>query len=95
MAAATVTKTEWGFYVTGGTDATTVTTQQTFVKAFIFIPDDDDDTVAITNGAGTAVFTTVGANADETKTIEFFGNRIDGIKATLNDDGNVLLVLTA
>jgi len=92
MAAATVTSTSYGYHVTGGTDATTVSTQKVKVKNFLFVPDDDDDTVAITDYAGNAVLTTVGPNADEVKEIPFSGI-LDGIKVTLNDDGNVLLIM--
>ena len=48
MAAATVVKTEYGYYVTGGVDATTIHTGRQHVKAVGFVGADTNDTAALT-----------------------------------------------
>jgi len=49
MSAATITKTEWGYYCTGGTDATTVFTGRRFIRSVVFIPNGTTDTMLLTS----------------------------------------------
>jgi hypothetical protein len=45
MGLATVTKTEWGYYVTGDTDPTPVWTDgRKYIKTIVFVPGAADDT---------------------------------------------------
>ena len=45
MGLATVVKTEWGYYVTGDTDPTSVWDGRRYVRAVVFIPNGTADTV--------------------------------------------------
>jgi hypothetical protein len=58
MAAADIVKTEWGYYCTGGTDATSVWTDgRKYVRTVVFIPNGAADTMLLTstkNVTGTA-----------------------------------------
>ena len=49
MAAATITKTEWGYYCTGGTDATLVHADRSRVRTVVFIPNTTSDTMTLTS----------------------------------------------
>lgn len=63
MAAATATKTTYGYKVTGDTGAVTVTTEKIWVKRFIFIPSTNADAVVITDSKAASIYKTKGATA--------------------------------
>lgn len=80
MGLATVTNTEYGYMVTGDTDATTVNTGRLWVKALAFAGNADDATCAITNDiAGTATscikFKINGWDLDCANNFVFFGDK--------------------
>lgn len=100
MAAATVTKTTYGFKVTGGTSATTVTTSKAWVKRLVYVPAVDADTCLITDnlGAAAAVFKTKGATA-ATAYIYDVGGEVgacyDGMIVTNSGANDELYIYTA
>lgn len=63
MAAATATKTSYGFLVTGDTGSVTVTTSKIWVKRFIFIPASNADAVVVTDKDAGSIYKTKGATA--------------------------------
>jgi len=100
MGLATVTNTEYGYMVTGDTDATTVNTGRLWVKALAAVLDDNDDTIALTtlvNSVATSCFKFKANNNDDDAGMEYvyFGEKgipMTGLAATLNDTGNILYV---
>jgi len=100
MAAADVTKTEYGFMVTGGTTATTINTGTLRVKALAFSGDDDDDTALLTTLKNeTAVscykFKSMGNDDDSSLSYAYFGENgvpMTGLAVTLDDTGSFLYV---
>ena len=52
MAAATVSDTEYGYYVTGGTDATTIYTGKKYIRTIFFTPASTADTATLTSNKG-------------------------------------------
>ena len=51
MAAATITQTDWGYSVTGGTDATLITKEKLYVKRIAFSGNADNATALLTTYA--------------------------------------------
>jgi hypothetical protein len=94
MALATVTSNTYGFRVTGGTDATPVTTYKTRVKTFTFVAAAGNDTCTITDKDGKAVIilTSTGTAGDILQ-VWFDEAQVDGITATLSNAAGVLLVI--
>jgi hypothetical protein len=94
MAAATVTSNSYGFRVTGGTDATTVTTYKARVGIFHFVAAGAADTCTITDKDGNAVIiiSSLGAAGDITS-VDFYDAPIDGLIVTLSDAAGVLVAI--
>lgn len=80
MADATIVKKQWGYLVGGtGTDATTVTTGDLYIKRLILTTNDATDTITITDGAGGVLVDWIAAaEHGNTKVIEV-GAKIKGI----------------
>ena len=96
MAAATVTKTSYGWYVTGDTDATTVTTDQAFVRRIIYVPQANDNALALTDNDGTSILSTIGPDADRADVYDVggeIGTRYLGISATLGNGADLLYII--
>lgn len=106
MAAATVTTTEYGYSVTGGTDATTINTGKLWVKALAFSGDDDDDTATLTTSIDTGTtaaakliscykFKSNANDDDSSMSYAYFGKKgvpMTNLAVTLNDTGSYLYV---
>ncbi len=103
MAAATITKTEYGFSVTGGTDATTVYTGKMWVKGIGFAGNADNATAALTSvptndpAATTSCmkFKTNGNDLDTPANYLYFGDNgipLNNLGVTLSATTDVLYV---
>ena len=62
MAVAKVTQTSYGFKVTGGTTAVTVTSNSVWVKMFVFIPATKNNAVVIQDKDGNSIYKITGFN---------------------------------
>jgi len=102
MAAATATKTEYGYSVTGGVDATTIHAGRARVKALAFMGNANDATCALTTIPGdgsTAVafmkFKTQANDLDPAPYV-FFGDNgipVKDLAVTLSNTSDLLLVI--
>lgn len=100
MAAATVTTTEYGYSVTGGTDATKITSGRLWVTGLAFVGDDDDDTITLTTSvAGNNTTVSVykykaNGNDDDARYVSFGekGVPMTDLTVTLDDTGSFLYV---
>lgn len=102
MATATVTKTEYGFSVTGGTDATTINTGKLWVKGVAFAGNADNATAACTALSASSAtpvscfkFKTNGNDLDAPANYLFFGDKgipVTGLAVTLSNTADVLYV---
>ena len=99
MAAADITKTEYGFMATGGTTATTINSGTLRVKALAYAGDDNDDVATLTTTrAGSTVscykFKAV-TDDDSSYQYVYFGESgvpMTGLAVTLDDTGSFLYV---
>ena len=93
MALATVTSNSYGYRATGGTDATTITTNTLRVKSFIFKAAAAADTCAMTDARGNAIFTftSLGA-AGDMEQIDFLEAPVEGLIITLSNSSGLLIV---
>jgi len=91
MAAATVTHTEWGYLVTGDTDAVTVSTGRLRVKAIGFSGNADNATAVLTGLRGLIATSLIKfkTNADDLNTqVAYFGENgipVTGLAVTLSN----------
>ena len=93
-AVATVTTTEYGYSISGGTDATSVNSgDTTVVKALIFFPNTSTDTALITTGSGTTTFAKM-TNGSEVIFLGDSGRNLQTIKVTLTAATDVLTIVT-
>ena len=99
MAAATVTKTEYGFMVTGDTGVVTVNSGTLRVKALAHAGDDATDTAALTtvkNGADVSCYKFKALTDDDSSyQYVYFGENgvpMTGLAVTLSDSGSYLYV---
>lgn len=102
MAAATIVETRWGFYVTGGTDATTIKSGKVRVKAIGFAGNADNATCALTsleNETKTAIscakFKTNADDLDMSRNYVYFGERgveFESLACTLSNAGDYLYI---
>lgn len=102
MAAATVTSTEWGYYVTGGTDATSVWTDgRKSVRAVVFCAATTNDTMTLTttkNVTGTATNFLVMASPGAANQVECPWHLDNGVPAdnmaiTLSNAGGKAFII--
>lgn len=104
MAAATVTKTEWGFEVSGGTDATLISDDKLWVKELAFAGAAATATAVLTTKMSDGLNTPIscakfkaasGSELDVSKERIFFGDRgvpMTGLTVTLGATGDILYV---
>lgn len=100
MAAATVTQTEWGYYVTGGTDATTVYTGRRYIRSVVFSAGTTNDTATLTttkNISGAVTNFLVMASPGVANQVECPWHLDDGVPAdsmavTLSNTGGKLFI---
>jgi len=99
MPGATVTNTEYGYEVTGGTTATTINSGTLRVRAFGFVGNDATDTIALTtlvNGAAVSCYKFKAVTDDDASmSYVYFGKEgipMTGLAVTLNDTSNFLYV---
>lgn len=102
MAAATVTNTEYGYSVTGGTDATTIASGKIWVKAILFMGNADNATAALTTkptgNSTTVAFVKFKTNANDLdpQFIAYFGDNgipVNDLAVTLSNASDLLLVI--
>ena len=92
-AAATITTTEYGYSITGGTDATTVNSGDSIVKTIVFFPNTATDKAVITTGSASTSFATLN-NTSEVVTFGDNGVRMSNIKVTLTAATDILVIAT-
>lgn len=94
MASATSTKKKWGYSVTGGTDATTITSGDTQLVAAICTGTASADIVTISDVSGTQI-AKVAFDPTLISSIPLHGMRAEGVSVTLSATGSVcnLIVL--
>jgi len=93
-AAATITATEFGYSISGGTDATAVSGTDTItVKALIFYPNTSTDKCLITTGSGTVTFANM-TNGSEVISLGDQGRALNSVKVTLTAATDVLTIIT-
>ena len=102
MAAATVTTTEYGYSITGGTDATTINSGKIYVKAMGFAGNADNATAALTSLVGITATTCFKFKSNDTNELNsasgnfvFFGDNgvpFTGLAVTLSKAGDVLYI---
>lgn len=99
MAAATITKTSYGYLVTGGTSATDVTTSRIYVKRFVYIPTTDADTVVLVDTRrAQSIFKTKGTTAGTAYPYDVGGEKganYEGINCTLSGANDELHIYIA
>jgi hypothetical protein len=92
MAAPVLTSTSYGFRIVGGTDATILKTNRLNVKSFLFFPDANSGTVAITDGGGNAIMTILGSSTAGYETQIWVDGYLDGLGCDFSGTASVLLV---
>ena len=102
MAAATVTETEYGFMVTGGTTATTINSGTLRVRALAFAGNADNATCVLTSLVGAAAtatscfkFKTNANDLDCGESNVYFGEKgvcFTGLALTLSNAADILYV---
>lgn len=99
MAAATITKTSYGFLATGGVDATDIITTQAYVKRFVYIPATNGNTVVVKNTrSASSIFKTAGATANTAYVYDVGGEKgtsYEGLNVTLGGANDELHVHVA
>lgn len=93
MGLATSTQTEWGYYVTGDTDPTTIWTDgRKYIQAIVYCPGTTNDTVVISTskqitGAYTNLWTSASAGtAGVAQEVRFDGNiPADNLKIAISN----------
>jgi len=79
-APATVTETEWGYTITGGTDATAVSTETIYIKSIGFTPAANTDDVLIYNNTSGVSFYQFKFSVTAYQPFMYFGE--GGVKLT-------------
>lgn len=92
MAASTVTSTMYGYRVSGGTDITTISTNQMNVKSLLFIPATGANTCTLVDKDGSAFMVIKGDATAGIATQIWVEERVNGLKATHAGANDVLLV---
>lgn len=99
MADATITNTEYGYEVTGGTTTTTINSGTLWVKALGFVGNDATDTITLTTlvaGAAKSCYKFKAVTDDDASmSYVYFGEKgvpMTGLAVTLNDTSNFLYV---
>jgi hypothetical protein len=92
MAAPVLTETTYGFRIVGGTDATILKTDLLNVRSFLFFPDANSGTVAITDGDGNAIMTILGNSTSGYETQIWVDGYIKGLGCDFSGTASVLLV---
>lgn len=93
MAASTITKTSYGFLVTGGTSATTITSDRIYIKRIVYIPAADAATCVLTDVNTISIFKTKGATAATAYIYDVGGEKgvnYKGIISTCSGTGDEL-----
>ena len=84
MAAQDIATKQWGWSVGGtDTDATTVTSGQTYVKQIIMSSEGSADTFTITEGDGTVILAGISGESSVTETFPIDA-KLNGIIVTMN-----------
>ena len=99
MGAATVTKTEYGFMVTGDTGAVTVNSGTLRVKALAYAGDDNDDVATLTTLKDETAVSCYKFKAmtddDSSYQYAYFGENgvpMTGLAVTINDSGSYVYI---
>lgn len=93
-AVATVTTTEYGYSITGGTSATPVASgDSVIVKAFVFSPSVSTDTCTITTGSGNTTLAVMTGATNSRFYIGDAGIPVSNINVTLSATGDVLAIV--
>jgi len=80
MAAADIVEKQWGYLVGGtGTDATTVTTGDLYIKRLILTTNDATDTIGITDGSGGVLVDWLANAANGNTAVIEIGAKIKGL----------------
>ena len=95
MAAATVTKKSWGYKVTGGTDATAVTTDKVRLRSIRLVGTAGAETASVADTKTDAFYSNVATTANADYETPFYGVPVDGIRVTLSATTATVYLLLA
>jgi hypothetical protein len=91
---ATITNTEYGSEITGGTSQTVVYNQTMYVKGIGYVPSAANNTVTFTSGANVSCLKIVAPTVNDTKTIYFgdSGITLSNLSVTLNTTTDIVYI---